>query len=35
MANCAMSRGASGPSADVTADEAAWVKVVTPSAYQR
>jgi hypothetical protein len=30
-----MSSGASGPSADVTAEDAAWVKVVTPSAYQR
>jgi hypothetical protein len=35
MANWAMRNGAIGPSAEVTAAEAAWVKVVRPSAYQR
>jgi hypothetical protein len=30
-----MSKGAMGPSAEVTAAAAAWVNVVTPSAYQR
>jgi hypothetical protein len=35
MANSAMINGAMGPSADVTADAAACVNVVTPSAYQR